>query len=83
MSKFLQIPACWEHKLTELGGEAFGKKIGLDGVFSPGPMIPLVASSEERDFSKHSTLTLTSYYHAARRSSAEAKQMLVLTSSSN
>lgn len=30
-------------------------------------MIPLVASSEERDFSKHSTLTLAPYYHAARR----------------
>lgn len=82
MSKFLQIPACREHKLTELGGGAFGKKIGLDGVFRPGPMIPLVASSEERDFSKHSTLTLAPYYHAAR-ASAEAKQMLVLTSSSN
>lgn len=93
LPKFLYFP---EHKLIVLRGGAFGRKPGLDEVLRPGPMMTLIAWSQERDLSKPSTLVLSPYYHAARpyhhaarpyhhaarRSLAEAKQTPVLTSRS-
>lgn len=56
--KFLCPP---EHKLISLGGGDFGENMGLHEVMRPGPMMSLVASSEERDLNKRSTLALSLY----------------------